>query len=156
MRRKSVAVLFVIISFTAPAFAQSSGFGLGPTAGDPMGLSAKYWLDDQIAVDAVIGWAMGDHDSVQLHGDYLYHLRSALPGGMASTKPYVGIGPRLTFSDEEHEEDTTFGLRFPIGLSIPLKRDPLEIFAEIAPGMDLAPDAEFELEWGVGFRFYFE
>jgi hypothetical protein len=155
--KKQIFFLALAALFLAPqALAQDKGFGVGAIAGDPFGFTGKYWINQTRAVDGAVAWRLDDNNSFQLHADYLFHDSQLLKTKNFALPAYVGIGPKFVFDDEDHNDDTSFGLRVPVGLSYPFKRDPIELFAEIAPGMDIAPNAEFDLNWGVGFRFYFK
>ena len=144
--------LFLYIPST---LAQTEGFGLGIAAGDPAGVTGKYWLDERQAVDLTLGWATVDHDGFQINADYLFHNIDFLKLNDSPLPLYAGVGPRLIFSDKHYDRDTSFGLRFPLGITYPFPRDPVEVFAEVVPGFDIAPSATFQLDWDLGFRLYF-
>ncbi len=63
---------------------------------------------------------------------------------------YYGIGGRLL-----NTSDTRVGIRGVIGLDYLFASSPLDLFFEIAPVLDFAPDTQMDLEGGVGMRFYF-
>jgi len=46
-------------------------------------------------------------------------------------------------------------VRIPIGVSYYFANDPLELFFEIVPILDLAPATEFSGNGGFGIRYYF-
>jgi len=123
--------------------------------GSPSGITAKYWLDHQQAVDGGIGWGF-DGDGVTLIADYLWHDFSAfkfqessnLGGGQLPL--YLGVGPRIQTGGRDN-----FGIRGVIGTSYLFPHNPFEIFAEIAPVLVLVQDVEGDLDGDVGFRYYF-
>ncbi len=135
---------------------QNKPFGLGIIAGDPYGLSGKYWVNKNQAVDAFAGVDLDHSESFQLHADYLFHNYSMFNVKNNPIALYLGAGPKFVFDDHEHDGDTSFGLRFPLGLSYVFPHDPIELFSELAPAVDIAPESEFQLNWGLGFRFYFK
>jgi hypothetical protein len=53
-------------------------------------------------------------------------------------------------------EDSQAGIRFPIGLSWLAERVPVELFAEIVPVLEFAPDTDGDIDGGVGVRYYFK
>jgi len=65
---------------------------------------------------------------------------------------YFGIGARMILIDNF---DDIVGIRFPIGLAYMFHRLPFDIFGEVVPILDLAPDTDFDLEGAVGARFWF-
>ena len=151
------AILVGLIS--ASAFAQEQ-LGLGVILGEPTGLSVKYWLDDKQAIDGGATWSFWDGDGFQLHADYLWHGFEFLSPLVVSGKlpVYAGVGARLKFRDDngKHDDggDTVFGLRVPLGVSYLFDGKPFDIFAEIAPTLDLTPDVELNFAIAVGVRFY--
>jgi len=48
------------------------------------------------------------------------------------------------------------GLRIPLGLSYLLSQAPVEIFAEIVPVVEFAPDTSGEVDGAIGVRYYFK
>jgi hypothetical protein len=152
-----VAVLVGLIC--ASALAQE-GLGLGVILGEPTGLSVKYWLDNEQAIDGAAAWSFWDGDGFQIHADYLWHDFELLGvGGEDADKLplYYGVGARLKFRDDEgrhHDDDTFFGIRIPVGVSYLFKDHPFDLFAEIVPIVDLAPDVDLRLDLAVGLRFY--
>jgi len=163
----AVAILAGLISTCAFAqdkpglgFAQGN-LGIGLILGEPTGLSVKYWLDEEHAVDGGVAWSFWDGDGFQLHSDFLWHNFDLLdnPGGVDGKLPvYLGVGARLKFRDDEgrhHDDnDTVFGIRVPLGISYVFDGKPLDLFAEIAPILDLTPDVELNFSLAVGVRFY--
>jgi hypothetical protein len=155
--RMMVVILVGLIC--ASAFAQDH-LGLGVILGEPTGFSIKYWIDKEQAVDGGVGWSFWDEDGFQLHADYLWHnfewLQPAVTAGKLPV--YFGAGARLKFRDNNNwrddDGDTVFGLRAPAGISYLFDDKPIEVFAEIAPILDLAPDVELNLSLAVGMRFY--
>jgi len=141
------------------AFAQDK-FGLGLIVGEPTGLSVKYWLDDKQAVDGAVAWSFWDDDGLSLHADYLWHNYEFLNVGETDGKVplYFGGGTRLKFRHNEgrhHDDnDLVFGLRAPVGISYIFNGKPLDLFAEIAPILDLAPDVDLAFSIAVGVRYY--
>jgi hypothetical protein len=63
---------------------------------------------------------------------------------------YFGIGARLKLGDP-----TRFGVRIPVGVSYIFEEASLDIFFELVPIFDLAPDTDFKVGWGIGIRYYF-
>jgi hypothetical protein len=47
------------------------------------------------------------------------------------------------------------GVRFPFGLNYIFEKQPLEVFYEIAPILDLVPSTKFGLNSAVGVRYFF-
>ncbi len=138
---------------TAHAQARGNGgdFGLGVILGEPTGVSVKVWNNDRSAFDIGAAWSFaGSHDAIHLHGDYLLHswLNGVEDGDLAF---YYGIGARVILSDP----DARLGVRIPLGLNYIVPNSRIDIFAEIAPILDLTPNTDFNGNGGVGIRYYF-
>jgi hypothetical protein len=127
--------------------------GLGMMIGEPTGVSFKHWTSPKNAFDVGLAWSFagrGD-DEIQVHADYLWHtpLKSA-DAALRRTNFYIGVGGRVRF-----ENDTRFGARVPLGFSHFIKDTPLDVFFEVAPIMDLAPETEVSANGGLGLRYFF-
>jgi hypothetical protein len=139
------------VQYSAP-INQAGSFGLGALGGEPSGVSAKVWLSGTTAVDAGAGWSFVDPDGFQLHGDFLFHKFNLFHVGTGELPLYFGVGGRVKFV--EHGENRA-GIRGPVGLSYFIPNSHLELFAEVAPILDVAPTTSVEWNGGVGLRYYF-
>jgi hypothetical protein len=151
MARSVVVLLLFVFLFSGTAFAQDRGFGLGIIIGDPTGLSAKGWVGSDSAIAGAAAWSVGDKDSFQLHADYLYHRFDLFPVEIGKLPLYYGIGGRVRLEDP----DNRIGIRIPFGITYIFEKDPLDIFFEVVPLMDLAPETDFDLNAGIGIRYWF-
>jgi hypothetical protein len=132
--------------------------GVGVILGEPTGLSMKYWLNDTNAIDGAAAWSFSDRTSFQLHGDYLWHDYDLIdPAGLDGRLPvYYGVGARLRFHEHRRNSNrTVFGIRVPVGISYLFADAPFDLFGEIVPILDVAPDTRVRLNGAVGARFYF-
>jgi hypothetical protein len=127
-------------------------FGLGVIAGEPTGLTMKYWFSDVTAMDLGAAWSFEDEDSFQLHGDFLFHKFDLFRVDHGELPLYFGVGGRVKIP--EHG-DTRVGIRIPVGISYLFEDMPIEVFGEIVPVVDVAPSTEFRLNGGIGVRYYF-
>lgn len=128
-------------------------FGAGIIIGEPTGVSLKYWLNDTLAVDGAAGWSFHDNSEFYLHGDLLAHNFDLIPVSKGKLPVYLGGGVFARFRDEHH--DNQIGVRVPVGISYMFADLPVDVFAEVAPGIDLAPSTRFDLMGGVGIRYWF-
>ncbi|WP_114418235.1 hypothetical protein [Marinospirillum perlucidum] len=162
MKRILVSVLLTVTGMNLQA-APIDAVGL--VIGEPTGLTAKKWLDDDRALTAGLGWSLGRDTEVYLSADYLFHedqwldsvtLPRELDGRLA---PYWGVGGRFELDDEapreNQDDDWVAGVRFPVGLTYLFAQSPFDVFIEIAPGMDLLPSTDLRIEAALGGRFYF-
>jgi len=144
-------VFFLIFFWTEAANAQSGKFGVGIIAGEPTGLSLKYKLSQNNAIDAAAAWSFLKEAAFHVHADYLFHDYSLINVTKGRLPFYYGIGARLKLS-----EKSRVGVRIPLGLAYEFANSPVDIFLEVVPLLDLAPSTELNLNGAVGVRFYFE
>ena len=127
-------------------------FGIGALIGEPVGVGAKLWFSEKTAVDAGAGRSFEGQDGFQVHGDFLYHVLDLFHVGRGELPLYFGVGGRVKFI--EHA-DNRAGIRFPVGVSYLFPDAPVEVFTEVAPILDLAPDTSLQWNGGIGIRYYF-
>ena len=140
----------VAIVVLAGSAASQGNFGLGIILGEPTGVSAKLWLTDRTAVDAAAAWSFSDEQAFHLHADYLLHNFDLIKVSKGKLPVHFGIGGRVKFEDK-----SKVGVRIPVGLTYIFDGAPVDIFFELVPILDLAPDTEFEANAAIGARFYF-
>ena len=143
-----IMVLFVLL--TSASNAQLSGFGLGAIVGEPTGISGKYWLSPWSAIDGAFAWSLGNKGKVQIHSDYLWHNYDIISVIKGKLPIYYGIGGRLVFATEN-----VVGIRGVVGLNYIFASTPLDIFLELVPVLDLAPEVGFDFNGAIGIRYYF-
>ena len=158
----AIVVTFALISGTALAqstLAERGPFGVGAMYGmtgpNPRylaGITAKYFLDETNAFDGAVLRRLSSKDDWYIWADYLYHFRSLITVEQGEVPVYLGIGGRLKL--QESNEDK-FGIRFPVGLAYEFAGLPVDVFLEVVPIWDVALSYDFDLEGGLGVRFYF-
>lgn len=130
---------------------QQSKVGIGVMIGEPTGITFKKWSSATTAFDLGLAWSIGRYDALHVHADYLWHNAGIFAEvDEGSLMPYVGIGGRLIFL----EEDARLGLRIPLGINYLFGEAPLEIYLEVAPVVNLVPDTDFDMTGNVGVRVY--
>lgn len=157
MKRFNVFAVLCALAWAGPIvlpadqlLAQDKGFGAGVIAGSPTGLSGKFWISQENAVDVGLAWSFEDDGYFHIHADYLWHF----PHVIRSSQRFVlygGLGGRLGLSD-----NTRVGVRIPGGIEWWPRNTPLDVFAEVVPVLDLAPKTKFSFNGGVGIRFFFD
>lgn len=149
---RSIGFLLVLF-FIAPSvsYGNDSGWGLGIILGEPTGISFKLWTGKTTAFDAAAAWSFKDQDKLNLHVDYLIHNYRAIKVESGKLPFYYGIGARVKF-----EDDARIGIRIPLGLCYQFPRNPIDIFIEIVPVLDVAPETHFEMNASIGARYFFD
>lgn len=165
---KKLLLTFSLASFSLFTSAQSSGFGLGIMLGEPTGISAKYWISGENALDFGLAWGGLGRDGgyLHLHGDYLFHNFSLI--NVSSGKLPLYFGPGLRFRswtndrywnngrwNESRNGHARLGVRFPVGLAYLFDGAPVDVFIEVVPTLDLIPSTSFDMDAALGVRYWF-
>lgn len=147
-------------SLIAPIASESSGitrargtFGIGVVLGEPTGVSGKYWLSEQTAIDGAFGYSFGDRFRVSM--DYLVHTNAF----EAPEFPlYYGVGGAISgdrgYIAKSRTGDFALGARGVVGVSYLFKGAPLDAFLEIAPIVFIAPPLGLSIDFCFGIRVY--
>jgi hypothetical protein len=152
----------------ARKFSANKTFGLGVMLGAPSGLSGKYFLGPDTAIDFGVGiiryrpYDRGRDGNVHLHADFLLH-----PVSLAQTDPfelplYFGLGARVwDFEDNDFNDDGfAIGVRAPIGIAFDFNNIPLDVFLEFALVLDFfvgyRDTLALDFNGAVGVRYYFQ
>jgi len=151
--KKRLLILFLLILFATNALAfERKGFGIGIMAGDPSGLTAKFMMDNTSGIDFAVGWSTSGSDEYYFSSDYLFHLYDVVKIAELVSPLYLGGGIRYI---NREKGENKFGLRIPVGIEFLFLNNRLGAFGEVVPLMDLKPDTEFDMEFGIGIRFFF-
>ena len=153
---KIVHVAFVLFAlvFGMTEARGENGLGVGVIVGEPTGISIKKWIGETRAVDAAAAWSFSENESFQFHADYLIHNFSLIqPKDLdlnGRLPVYFGVGCRIKL-----DEDALVGIRIPFGISYLFADAPVDLFVEVVPILDLAPDTDLDINAAIGVRFYF-
>lgn len=137
----------------APYGPKGKRFGAGLHLGEPTGFTLKGYLTQRFALDGIIAWSFVD-EALTIIGDGTFEILDIPVGSHVITLPfYAGAGVKVGIDDEN--DDTVVAVRVPVGLAVQWVNHPVEVFLEIAPGVGLAPETNFDLTGGIGVRYYF-
>jgi hypothetical protein len=150
MKKILLSAILIIALHASLGMAQESGMGLGIMLGEPTGISFKNWATGKTALAGGVAWSFGSEDALHIHADYLFHNFGFFPVEKGKLPFYYGLGGRIKLEDE-----SLIGVRIPLGVNYIFQDAPLDIFLEIAPLMDLAPETEFNMNGAVGMRYFF-
>ncbi len=139
-------LLLIILTSFSPGKGDT---GLGLIAGNPSGLSYKYFLSTTKAIDVAAAWSFSD-DWMMVHSNYLWHNFGDIEVSKGQLPWYYGLGGWVAFGD-----NLVAGGRFPVGLDYLFANNDVDIFLEVAAGISVIPDTEFYLDAAIGARFFF-
>jgi hypothetical protein len=147
---KKLIPVILFISFASVVQAQETGFGMGLYLGEPTGIGMKGWVSPNGAIAGAMAWSFAGNGHLHIHADYHRHSFKLIDVEKGKLPVYYGIGAKIVFQD-----DPILGARIPLGINYIFDDAPLDIFAEIVPGLELIPETEFDLAGGVGVRYFF-
>ncbi|MEA3479964.1 MAG: hypothetical protein U9R60_17415 [Bacteroidota bacterium] len=150
IKKNAFGLLIALLLLSTQVKSQDSGFGIGMILGDPTGISLKGWLNDVNAIDASVSWSFQHNGFFNITADYVWHF-DLIPVTKGKFPLYVGPGARMGIGN-----DFWLGARVPVGLDYMFEGAPVDIFIEIAPGLNLFPSTDFFINGGIGARFFFE
>ena len=140
-------------------------FGAGMAIGNTStGGTAKLWFSPEIAMQFGAG-AGPFGNNVRFQLDFLYsYYRWDSEDGQYSLPFYVGVGGQagIFFKYPYPADRTDLGVRVPIGMSVVVPNNPIELFFEVAPDVATYDDTiakkqrgVFYVDGQIGARFYF-
>ncbi len=156
MKRTTICALALLaLLAAAPGTAGAARFGMGLVVGDPTGIDWKLWTTRRTALDGCVGWAFGDAGFSRITLDYLWHSPLRIDTGRLWF--HYGIGGSMWLGHRYRHtlESSGLGVRGVFGLERQFPRSPFSLYGEVAPTMNVTPVGWFDLQGGVGFRFYF-
>lgn len=149
------------------AFEANKTFGLGLELGAPFGLTGKYFLEQDRALQFGLGsiYHWRDRDGLHLYLDYLFHPVSLVSHRSFEMPLYFGIGGRIWDLDhyrgDRRDQDAfALGIRGPIGIAFDFNTVPLDIFVQLVLVLDFYTgdyyrNAYIDLNASVGLRYWF-
>ena len=151
MKNKFLLIGSVFVATYAQALTSRVGsaqdLGIGTQLGQPMGVTAKYWMNSTLAIDAFMGYHFSHN--FDAHGDVLWHSFSSFDVSDGRLPFYVGAGGRILLGD-----DSQLGVRLPVGVSYLSSSQPIELYAEIAPVIQLITSIGADIDGAIGIRIY--
>ena len=150
--KKLICVLLIGLT-SLTTWAAGENLGLGVIIGDPTGVSLKYKLASDNAIDGALAWSsLGVH----LHSNYLWQRDNYFNIDSQTFDLYYGIGLRLiSINSGSNKNKTSIGPRAPLGANYKLRGTQLQFFAELALNLNLTPSSDVDFDGGIGMRFHF-
>ncbi|WP_420153765.1 hypothetical protein [Siphonobacter sp.] len=173
--RISVLLVGVLLAGSHVSFGQAKKYAVGFKVGEPLGLNARMYLNNNRAIDVGLGtygmlWGRerkyGPHGRFKntgwtLNANYLFHTGNEGKRFQA----YYGFGGQITsrrsFPDRlasinGYENKTGIGASGLAGVEYFLRDSPLSLFADAGLYVELLPVPIFmHVQGGIGVRFNF-
>ncbi len=168
MRRLFLIMILVLLSIPAihaQDFPRAEGiqparglFGMGLIVGEPSGLSAKYWLRADRAIDFAFGASF--LTDFRAHATYLYHVDAF---DHQRVPLYYGIGGSIAgrtgrvaeFGSDTRRDRVGLGVRGAIGVSYLIPTAPFDLFIKFGSVLIVFPPAALDIDLSIGARYYF-
>jgi len=151
----SLVLMALTSAVLASPIQQGRKFGLGLVAGEPSGLSWKYWQGSTNAFDGTLAWSFLDAGYFRANADYLWHNYKVVEVEQGKMPLYYGVGATLWGGHFHDRDGANLGIRGVVGLEYIFRNAPFDLFLELAPTLDLAPATGLWLQGGLGARYYF-
>lgn len=133
------------------AFSPEKGFGAGFLIGSPAGVSASLPVGERNAFNFLLGYDLTRNANLYLHGDYVWYRHDIFPPvEKGAVSLYYGPGVAAIASG-----DPAMGVRAVVGVDYRFPDAPLQLFFEIAPGINVLPRTDVNGSGGLGLRYYF-
>jgi len=154
---KKFVLILMISLFAAVVFAN---FSLGLAFGEPSGLTAKYEVSRNFAIDFGVAysflWGLGGYS---IYSDVLYLLPDTLIIDGNSIPLYAGVGASYfgvvglaEYGGYNVRVRVPFGVYYPLYINKDIQIEP---FFEIAPNITVIPYFGFHLSASLGARYIF-
>jgi hypothetical protein len=153
MKKMIVTTTLFLVALAGASEAKPRGdVGLGIIVGEPTGIDLKVFLGGVNAIEGAAAWSLSGDNEFHIQLDYLYHFYEWIEVKKGSLPVFMGIGGRIALRENQ---DDLVGIRIPFGLAYEFADGIFDVFGEIVPVLNLAPDTDFDLEGAIGGRFWF-
>ncbi len=160
----AVALIAVTTSAVTAQPVEKGAVGVGIILGEPTGVCAKLYLQDDQAIQAALGLTFVS-GGFQAHADYVWHPWILEEREDFTLPAYIGPGVRLMqhSAGRDGDDDFRVGARAVAGMLFDFKEIPLDVFVEVAGILEFRfgsddPDVAgvgLALNGGLGARYYF-
>ena len=146
--------------------ARNTGFGIGASVGDPMGLSLKYFITPAHAISGHVAWGPLHNGDGLVELDYHWHSPVVASNDSVDAHIYVGGGigvgfwangdGPLTISDRSSNAGAALLIKAPaLGLAYHWRKVPVDTAIELAWSPYVVMPSLKHLDASVKVRYYF-
>ncbi len=158
-------VIGVLLSVVTEAAAASQvrrpgNVGIGLGVGYASGISAKYMMSQETAIQGTVGTFGAfddDADGIAIGGDFLLEMPAFVTHEAIELAWNIGAGAGLAiFDDDGGDDDFAFSVQGVLGLEVNLVPIPLDVVIEFRPELRILEDPDFDIiDFGAHVRYYF-
>lgn len=158
MRLMLLALAFApLASASAVEVGVSRKVGVGLVLGEPTGITGKFYLSRDHALDVTLGRGTYDRardSDLWLHVVYLWHPSVLHHDVDFDLGWHFGVGGYV--SERGAVDGAAIGVRAPVGLDFTLTDIPLQFFVDVSADFELLPnELDLWLGLGLGGRYFF-
>jgi hypothetical protein len=144
-----IASVLILFSSVIDADAQDRDeFGMGLLIGEPSGLNAQFFWGPRTAVDVTAAWSLSDEWFMTIADFQVYDYIGDAP---REWRWYYGLGGYLALPEND---DGTLGVRIPLGIKYHFPHSYIDVWAEVAPALELVPETQAAFQGGLGLTFW--
>lgn len=141
-----VALLLGAAPDTAQAQRTSGAAGIGGQIGSPSGVTVKLYNAGGPSYDFLAAWDLNEFFFLNAHAQFSQPIRA---NNISGLEWYAGPGAFIGVDDN----DAALGLSGRIGVSW-MANEYIEVFGQLTPRLNLAPDTDGHFGGGIGLRYY--
>ena len=139
---------------------KSGQFGLGIAVGSLAGVSGQYWLTNDRAINMTLA---AEHGNAVISGAHVWMFPGVFADAGRNANyfvPYIGGGAIAAFGNQSdyfsrNNENVAVAAQIPLGIEFLPSLQRFDVFAEVAPSLELVPTMVGFLTADLGARFYF-
>ena len=139
-----LVLLFSVINVVAQ---ERDEFGIGLIVGEPSGLNGQFFWGPHTAIDITAAWSFNDWFMTMAD----FQVYDYIGDAPREWRWYYGLGGYLALPENE---DGTLGLRIPVGIKYHFPHSYIDVWAEVAPALELVPETEADFQGGLGLTFW--
>ena len=151
MKKLWLLILVALCLVPALAFSESldkrNEFGLGLILGEPSGVNAQFYWAERSSLSFTAAWSV--HDWLFISADY--EILNRLGDSPPEWHWFYGLGGYL---GTPHNSQGLIGARIPLGIKYRIPDSVVDVWGEVVPALQLAPDTQGEIQGGVGVTFW--
>jgi hypothetical protein len=147
-------VLLLIAMIFGGLYAQDAGLGIGTNVGEPLGLSAKYWLNNQNSIEATLGYSyLKTNGALDISAVYNYTNYNYI--SIFEKKFHFNYGLGFSYSTN-FAGNYIFGVKTTAQIFSYILESPTDYYFNVSPILGLFPKVNLYMDVNLGIRYYLD